>query len=79
MFSYILSNWGDDLYSKNDVKNTNEQEGIEMAVLVKPVNKITIVKEKNSQEFVREFNDNRVSREFLNSCKKAGKLFGKKK
>lgn len=59
--------------------DANEQEGIEMAVFAKPINRVIIVKEKNSQEFVREFNQNRVSKDFLNSCKKAGKLFEKRK
>lgn len=30
------------------------------------------------KEFVREFNRNKVKEEFLESCKKAGKLFGEK-
>lgn len=50
-----------------------------MAVLAKPINKITVVKRQDSREFVREFNENKVSKEFLDSCKKAGKLFGKRK
>ncbi|MBS5364776.1 MAG: hypothetical protein ACLUW4_06355 [Butyribacter sp.] len=50
-----------------------------MAVLAKPINKIAIVKEKESRKFVREFNKNKVTNEFLDSCKKAGKLFGKRK
>lgn len=48
-----------------------------MAVLAKPVNKIPIVKEQNSREFIRKFNENKISTELLESCKKAGKLFGK--
>lgn len=50
-----------------------------MAVLAKPVNKISVVKEKDSQKFVQDFNKNKVTMEFLDSCKKAGNLFGKKK
>lgn len=50
-----------------------------MAVLVKPINRIAVVKSSDSREFVREFNENKVSKEFLDSCKKAGKLFGKRK
>lgn len=34
---------------------------------------------QDSRQFVREFNGNKVSKDFLDSCKKAGKLFGKKK
>lgn len=33
---------------------------------------------KRSKEFVREFNKNKVTEEFLESCKKAGKLFGER-
>lgn len=50
-----------------------------MAVLAKPVNKISVIKKKDSQEFIRDFNGNKVTKEFLDSCKKAGNLFGKKK
>ena len=57
----------------------NKEEGQKMAVLAKPINRIAVIKEKESQKFVREFNENKVSRDFLDSCKKAGKLFGKRK
>lgn len=50
-----------------------------MAVLAKPINKISVVKEKDSQKFVQDFNKNKVTKEFLDSCKKTGNLFGKKK
>ena len=55
------------------------KEGNHMAVLVKPINKINVIKKQESQEFIRKFNENKVSKEFLNSCKKAGRLFGKQK
>ena len=58
---------------------TDTKEGKHMAVLAKPINKIAIVKEKESRKFVREFNKNKVTNEILDSCKKAGKLFGKRK
>lgn len=57
----------------------NKKEGEDMAVLAKPINRIAVIKRQEAQEFVREFNDNKVSKEFLESCKKAGKLFGKRK
>lgn len=50
-----------------------------MAVLAKPINKISVIKEKDSRKFVCEFNENKVTKEFLSSCEKAGNLFGKKK
>ena len=56
----------------------NEKEVKEMAVLAKPINRIAVVKKQDSQAFVREFNDNKVTKDFLESCRKAGKLFGKK-
>ena len=56
----------------------DEKEGEGMAVLAKPIDKITVIKKQESQQFVREFNENKVSKEFLESCKKAGKLFGKR-
>jgi hypothetical protein len=50
-----------------------------MAVLAKPINKLIIVSEKESKNFVREFNKNKVTDAFLDSCKKAGRLFESKK
>lgn len=50
-----------------------------MAVLAKPINRMPLVKKEESRNFVREFNNNKVSKEFLDSCKKAGTLFGKRK
>lgn len=59
--------------------NTKKKEAVRMAVLAKPINKMPIVRESDAKEFIRKFNDNKVSAEFLESCKKAGKLFGKNK
>ena len=65
---------------RKDVNRTmSKKEGNNMAVLVKPINRIAIIKKQDSRQFVREFNGNKVSKDFLDSCKKAGKLFGKKK
>ncbi|XCP84406.1 hypothetical protein ABXS75_15270 [Roseburia hominis] len=50
-----------------------------MAVLAKPINRVSMIRKEESRNFVREFNDNRVSKDFLDSCKKAGKLFERKK
>lgn len=58
---------------------TDKKEGKNMAVLAKPINRIPVIKRQESQEFVREFNENKVTKDFLESCKKAGKLFGKRK
>lgn len=58
---------------------SNKKEGINMAVLAKPINKISVIKQQDSQRFVREFNDNKVTAEFLESCKKAANLFAKRK
>ena len=38
-------------------------------------NRMQIIKADNVDEFIREFNDNKVTDEFLESCRKAGKLF----
>lgn len=45
----------------------------------KPFNRVIVISKKDSSEFVREFNQNKVTKEFLDSCKKAGKLFAKRK
>lgn len=58
---------------------TDKKEDDSMAVLAKPINRITVIKNQESQEFVREFNGNKLTKDFLDSCKKAGKLFGKRK
>ncbi len=58
---------------------TDKKEGEKMAVLAKPINKIAVVRKQESQEFVRDFNKNKVTKEFLDSCKKAGQLFGRTK
>ena len=50
-----------------------------MAVLAKPIDKMSIVKEKDSKKFIEDFNKNVVSKEFIDSCEKAGNLFGKKR
>ena len=57
----------------------DKKEGKYMAVLAKPINRMTVVKKQESQDFIREFNENKVTNEFMDSCKKAGKLFGKRK
>lgn len=46
-----------------------------MAVLAKPVNVLPIVK----VEKVKEMNSNKISKELADTCRKAGKLFGKAK
>lgn len=56
-----------------------EEGGINMAVLAKPINKVSVIQERDSRKFVQDFNNNRVSKEFLDVCKKAGSLFGKHK
>lgn len=50
-----------------------------MAVLAKPVNRIPLIPSEHSRKFIKEFNENKISEEFLDSCRKAGKLFGKHK
>lgn len=35
-----------------------------MAVLAKPINRISVIKRQESQEFVREFNQNKVTNDF---------------
>lgn len=65
----------------NDEKITHssdksESEGI--ASLAKPINSMPIIKEQEAREFIYEFNENKVTEEFLDSCKKAGRLFGRR-
>lgn len=57
----------------------DKKEENDMVVLAKPINRINVIKEQESSKFVRKFNDNKVTKEFLDSCKKAGRLFGKNK
>ena len=65
--------------NKGENYSTDKREEKDMAVLAKPINRIAVVKKQESPKFVREFNENKVTNEFLDSCKKAGKLFGKRK
>lgn len=41
-----------------------KKEGKNMAVLAKPINRISVIKRQESQEFVREFNQNKVTNDF---------------
>ena len=50
-----------------------------MTTLTKPINKLPVIKKEESPNFIREFNNNLVTKDFLDSCKKAGKLFEKNK
>lgn len=43
---------------------------------LKPISKLTIIKEQNSKAFIKEFNKNKISNQLLDSCRKAGQLFG---
>ena len=45
-------------------------------ILAKPVNRKKVIPYQHSKQFISEFNKNKVSDEFLQSCKKAGNLFG---
>lgn len=60
-------------------KGVNERNGKYMAVLAKPVNKVSVIPAKDASSFVREFNQNKVTKEFIQSCEKAGRLFDGKK
>lgn len=62
---------------KNHLADKKEEKN--MAVLAKSINRMVVIKRKDAQEFVREFNGNKVKKDFLDSYKKAGKLFSKRK
>lgn len=64
---------------KSNRNNINERKGEKMAVLSKPVNKVSVIPEKDASNFIREFNQNKVTKEFLKSCEKAGRLFDGRK
>lgn len=67
--------------TKKKVKEclTYERMGDKMAGITKPINKMSVIQKGESRNFICEFNKNKVTKEFLDSCKKAGKLFGKRK
>ena len=56
-----------------------KKEEKKMAVLEKPINRVSVIKSEDSPKFIQEFNKNKVSKEFLNTCKKAGDLFAGRK
>lgn len=41
-------------------------------------NRMQIIRKDDANEFIRELNENKVTDEFLESCRKAGELFGRK-
>lgn len=66
------------------VNNSNKHKGTKkeekkMAVLEKPINRVSVIKSEDSPKFIQEFNKNKVSKEFLNTCEKAGDLFAGRK
>lgn len=56
--------------------NDNKKEVEHMTVLAKPVRTMPVIREKDTKAFIKHFNESKVSTEFLETCKKAGKLFG---
>lgn len=64
---------------QGDLEKGTKEERKKMTALAKPINKISVIQEKDARKFVQEFNHNRVPEVFLDSCTKAGKLFGKRK
>lgn len=59
--------------------NDNKKEVEHMTILAKPVRTMPVIKEKDTKAFIKRFNESKVSTEFLETCKKAGKLFGTNK
>lgn len=59
--------------------NDNKKEVEHMTVLAKPVRTMPVIKGKDTKAFIKHFNKSKVSAEFLETCKKAGKLFGTNK
>ena len=49
-----------------------------MSGFTKNIKCMQFIKEKDSKEFIRRYNKNIVTKEFLDSCRKAGELFGRK-
>ena len=60
-----------------NINIVNDREMYRMVILAKPLNRIQVIEQENTEQFIREFNKNKVSKEFMESCRKAGKLFGK--
>lgn len=80
LFSVVEEYWRcTNMIKRISNDTTQKRAGKNMAVLAKPINRVTVISKKDSLEFVREFNENKVTKEFLYSCKKAGKLFVKRK
>ena len=59
--------------------NDNKKEVEHMTILAKLVRTMPVIKEKDTKAFIKHFNESKVSTEFLETCKKAGKLFGTNK
>lgn len=62
---------------KRDTKGITDTRGRDdtMAAVSKPINKVVVVDANKTKQFLNDFNKNKVSVDFMNSCKKAAKLF----
>lgn len=49
-----------------------------MTILAKPSNKVPVIRVNDREKFVEAFNNSMPSKELLESCEKAGELFGQK-
>lgn len=48
----------------------------DLTLFAKSTGRLVPISKDSSERFKRDFNKNKVSDDFLNTCQKAGKLFG---
>lgn len=50
-----------------------------MTILAKPSDSLPVIKADKAKEFINEFNKSTPTKEMVETCRKAGKLFGRAK
>lgn len=55
------------------------KDSITLEEYSKRLNRLPVIKAKDSKQFIKEFNEHLPTKEMIESCRKAGKMFGKAK
>lgn len=54
-------------------------EDYKEGITLEEYNRLPLIKAKDSKRFIKEFNEHLPTKEMIESCRKAGKMFGKAK
>lgn len=64
---------------KNKENKSRKERDDTMAAITKPINRQVVIDSNKTTQFVKDFNKNKITNEFVDSCKRAAKLFRKDK